>query len=310
MESNLAFFKDKKILITGGGGYLGSKIAEYLVNCGAKIILADIAFNTVSTNLIVTKHNIKKISVDITKKKEIAMVCSEVYPDYIYHFAALLNRERDFSHYDKLYEVNVKGTINLLEGLQNTNYKGFFFSSTSEVYGNHNPAPFHENQIPLPASPYSLTKLMAEKLIATFSENYHKPYTILRIFNFFGPDMSEKFFLNQLIATLNRGEYFEMTQGDQIRDFLPIEQLITYILAISKSDKSNGETINICSGKATILKEIALELAGKLNKTHLLKLGAISYRENEIWKMIGMNKKLQEYITLNSYQDIFSHFSE
>jgi len=293
MEPDIEYFKDKKILITGGGGYLGSKLAEILVHSGAKIALMDIFFNSLSERLIVDNENIKKCHIDITSKCEMENACSEIKPEYIFHFGALLFRDRNFKYYDKLYDVNVKGTLNLLEALQSIDYKGFYFSSSSEVYGSKNPNPFHETQSPFPASPYSLTKLMAENLIQTYSELHCKPYTILRLFNFFGTDMSENFFINQLIATLNKDEYFEMTGGEQKRDFMHIDDSLAAIIAICKLDKSNGEIFNICSGKGITLKELAIEIAGKLKKEHLLKIGAIPYRENEIWEMVGNNEKLK-----------------
>lgn len=301
MEQNLDLFKDKRILITGGGGYLGSKLAEVFVQCGAKITLLDINFNHLAESMIVNNENVNKLHVDITDKIKLSAICAEVKPEYIFHFCALLNRDRDFILYDKLYNVNVNGTLNLLEALQSINYTGFYYSSSSEVYGTTNESPFHEKQVPNPASPYSLTKLMAEDLIKTFSTIHQKPFTILRIFNFIGLDMPENFFINQLLSSLKREEHFQMTGGKQIRDFIHIDQLLAAIIAISKSGISNAETINICSGNGTMLKELAVDIAQKLNRTHLLRIGALPYRENEVWEMVGANEKLKKYISFSSF---------
>ncbi len=291
MEQNIDFFKGKKILITGGGGYLGSKLASILAESEAFIALIDLSFNTSIDALCNENTSIKKFHTDITDKEAVETVCNTVRPDYIYHFAARLNRERDFNLYPMLHNVNVIGTLNLLEGLKHIKYLGFYFSSTSEVYGNIK-SPFQEDQIPSPASPYSLSKFIAENLIKTYSELNHKPYTILRIFNFFGPGMPESFFLNQLIETFHRNEVFEMTGGEQIRDFIHIDDLISSLIALTKSEKGNGEIINISSGKGVMLKKLAMEIAGKYKKESLLKIGALPYRDNEVWEMIGDNRKL------------------
>ncbi len=312
MEHDLGHFRGKKILITGGGGYLGSKLAEWLRLSDATITLSDISFNHISESLIENNHNINKCYADITRKNEIEKVCKEINPDYIYHFCALLYRERDFRYYADLYNVNVNGTLNLLEALKFINYSGLFFSSSSEVYGSKNPSPFHEQQIPMPASPYSLTKFMAEKIIQTYSEIHNKPYTILRIFNFFGSDMPEKFFINQLVASLLNNNFFEMTAGEQTRDFLHIDQLTAIIAELGKSVNVNGEILNICSGKKIMLKELAMEIGANLGKTHLLKIGALPYRKNEIWEMTGSNEKLKGFIHnsfLNKMPLITSHFA-
>lgn len=292
MEHMIEFFNGKIILITGGGGYLGSRLAKRLLHSGAKIFLLDICFNALSENLLTAFDNIEKLDVDITNKSEIEAICLRTKPDYVFHFCALLQRERNFLLYPRLYDVNVMGTLNLLEALKLIDYKGFYFSSTSEVYGSKNLSPFHEEMVPSPITPYSLTKLMAEHLIETFSETHLKPYTILRVFNFFGPDMPKNFFLSQLLAALDRDEYFEMTEGAQQRDFLYIDDLLDALIQVSVSTSSNGQRINVCSGLGVQLKELSFEVAKILGKTNLLKIGALPYRNNEIWEMIGDNHKL------------------
>jgi len=296
MVPAINFFNNKRILITGGGGYLGSKLAERLVSSNAYIYLFDINFNAISKELSEKNKNIQLISIDITQEENIGKASFEANPDYIFHFAALLDRDRDFSVYPALYNVNVKGTLNLLESLRNISYKGFYFASSSEVYGTNNPVPFNEKQIPAPASPYSLSKVMAEQLIKTYSEIHQKPFTILRIFNFYGSGMPESFFLSELLATLKANRCFEMTGGEQIRDFIFIDDLIDAVIEINLSLQSNGETINICNGEGTKLKEIASEIMEQMGKINLLKIGALPYRPNEVWKMFGNREKLNKII--------------
>lgn len=293
----MSFFNRAHILITGGGGYLGAKLSEKLVDCNATISLLDISFCDISENIIAANSNVKKYCVDITDKDSLNIACQEIKPDYIYHFAASINRARDFELFPTLLSSNVKGTYNLLQALYPINYKGLFFSSTSEVYGAFNPVPFDEKSCPQPVSPYSLTKLMAENLIITFSKIYNKPCTVLRLFNFFGIDMPEQFFLNQLICAIKQDNVFEMTGGKQIRDFCHIDRVTDFIIAISQAEKINGEIYNICSGKGFMLKDIALLIAALYQKTHLLKIGAIPYRNNEVWDMMGSNKKLLKTIS-------------
>lgn len=301
MEPAINFFENKRIVITGGGGYLGSKLAERLVSSNATIYLFDVKFNAISTALSEKNHNVQLINVNITQKVNIKKASLKTNPDYIFHFAALLNRDRDFSVYPALYNVNVKGTLNLLESLRNISYKGFYFSSSSEIYGIKNPSPFHEEQIPEPASPYSLSKVMAEQLIKTYSDIHQKPFTILRIFNFYGPGMPESYFINQLITTLKSNKQFDMTGGEQVRDFIYIEDLLNAVIGISKSEQCLGEIINICSGEGVKLKVIATEMAQQMGKIHLLNIGALSYRENEIWEMVGNNSKLSRFgVNLNN----------
>ena len=292
MEFNLSYFENRRILITGGGGYLVSKLAEVLTTTTSEIYLLDVSFNEISTRLISQFPRVTKVCCDFTNKAEIQDALSNFYPELIFHFAALLKRERDFSHYEQLYKVNVEGTKNLLEVLSSVPYKGFYYSSSSEVYGNKCQSPFKEDQFPFPASPYSLTKIMAEHLITTYSQINEKPYTILRLFNFFGPDMPRNFFLSQLEDSLKNNVPFEMTGGEQKRDFTHISELIEIMLKIVSKSESNHEIINICRGEATTMKSLAIKIANQLDKLHLLRIGALPYRDNEVWEMVGDNNKL------------------
>lgn len=293
---DIKYFNNKRILITGGGGYLGSKLAEKISESTAEIFLLDIAFNEISAALINKHKKVEKLLVNLTDFSELKDACQESKPDIIFHFGAVINRERDFSLYDNLYEINVKGTFNLLKCLEKVDYKSFYFASTGEVYGTKNTSPFSEDMMPAPVSPYSCTKLMAENLISTYSSIQRKPFTILRMFLFYGPSMPRNFFISQLEFALNNDEEFKMTKGEQRRDFLHIDILINYLLQITATELSNNEIINVCSGKSTEIRQLALEFAKSINKEHLLKIGTLPYRSNEIWDMYGNNQKLKDIL--------------
>ncbi len=298
MEPNLKYFSNKRILITGGGGYLGSKLAEKIAGSSAELYLLDLRFNELSERLISERKNTLKLECDLTDSNDVNEACKEANPELIFHFGAILDRDRDFLIFDKLYKVNVIGTFNLLNALKPNEYFNFIYSSSSEVYGTINNAPFREDMLPFPASPYSLSKLMAEQLISTFSQINAKPFTILRLFNFYGSGMPESFFLSQLEAKLIRNENFQMTGGMQKRDYLKISDLVDLIFMIAKCEKCIGETINLCSGRGTTLKDIAIQIAGAYRKTHLLDIGVLPYRVNEVWDMTGDNSKLKAILKL------------
>jgi nucleoside-diphosphate-sugar epimerase len=107
--------------------------------------------------------------------------------------------------------------------------------------------------------------------------------------------MPPSFFLSQLEDSLNKNVPFEMTGGEQKRDFIYIDDLIELILKVASESKSNREIINICSGQATSIKDLAIYIAKRHNKLELLRIGALPYRENEVWEMVGDNCKLLKY---------------
>jgi UDP-glucose 4-epimerase len=291
--------ENKKILVTGGNGYLGSFLVKSLKSKGAEVFI-------VSKNVVETDYS---FNVDLSNFENLNKIISEIQPDIVYHLAANISRERDFSIFEEMLNDNVLGTFNLIKALQNTNYQHFIFTSTSEIYGN-NESPFHENQIPAPVSPYSLTKVMAENLIKTYHTQVQKNYTILRLFNFYGENMSESFFITQLINTLKRNEDFPMTLGDQSRDFLYIEDVISAMILSAENTNAQNETFNVCRGKGDKINELANSIAIKMGKLENLKLGALPYRNNEIWEMIGDASKIKESLGFVPKYSLFDGISK
>lgn len=276
--------KDKKIIVTGGNGYLGTFLVNALKKQEANVFIISNDCEATTSQFIV----------DITNFEETQKIIHQIKPEIVYHLAANINRNRDFSIYENMNTINVQGTLNILRALENIDAH-FIFTSTSEVYGN-NSSPFHENQIPKPVSPYSLTKMSAEILIETFCDQHNKKYTNLRVFNFFGKNMPESFFIPQMINSLKRSEDFMMTKGEQVRDFLYIDDVVGALLLTAKNTNSYGETMNVCSGKGTKLSQLAKAVNTTMNSKAKIVLGAIPYRDNEVWEMIGDQSKIKRII--------------
>ena len=252
--------------------------------------MLDINFNSISKFINKQYVNVNLIEIDLTDVCAVTKFCESIKPDYIYHFAASINRDRDFKIYTESYKINVEILHNLLKALQKQEYKGFYFSSTSELYGNSDNPPFYEDQNISPVSSYSLTKTMAEFFLSSFSKTYNKPYTILRIFNFFGPNQPSSTFIGEMINSYLKKEVFYMSKGEQERDFIFIDELIDQIIHISKL-KNRNEIYNLCSGKGTSLNEIVIEFK-KIVKKNFNVINNLPYRKNEIMKIIGSNDKL------------------
>jgi nucleoside-diphosphate-sugar epimerase len=282
--------KNKRILVTGGYGYLGKKLIIELLSHGAIVFAIDIidGENTADNSYY------KKI--DLLDQKELNAFVKFSKPDIIYHLAATLNRSRDFSLANNIFEINLKGTVNLLNSLKEFEYENFIFTSTSEVYGGtFVKAPFKEHTNLVPASPYSLSKYCAEMSLKTFSNIYNKKFTILRLFNFYSSDMSKNFFLPSLVDKLKRNEDFDMTHGEQIRDYSHVKDILSALI-LSASKKPTNEVFNVCSGVGKSIKEIALEIKEHLNSTSKINFGAIPYRENEVWNMTGDYQKIKKIL--------------
>ncbi|RAR75417.1 NAD-dependent epimerase/dehydratase family protein [Flavobacterium aciduliphilum] len=274
--------KNKTILVTGGHGYLGSFLVKALREEGAIV-------HTLSRT---SSDDAFHHKVDILDSETLKICMQKINPEIVYHLAADISRTRDFSIFERMNQVNVLGTLHLLQAIENID-SHFIFASSSEIYGN-NVSPFHEHQIPQPVSPYSLTKVNAENLIVTFCANTSKKFTNLRIFNFYGANMPEDFFIPQMIHSLKRNEDFLMTKGEQMRDFLHVDDVVQALLLTAKNRNSYYETMNVCSGIGTKLCDLAEEINTQISSKARIVLGALPYRANEVWEMIGSNTKIKE----------------
>lgn len=281
MENKLL---NKKILITGGCGYLGKALVDALFSLGANISIID-------KNCTYNKPDVNLLNIDLKDLQILKENVKIINPDIIFHLAAINDRSRSISIANTLIENNLTATINLLESLENISYEQLIYTNTSEIYGDVNTnIPIKETDSFLPASPYSLTKYFAEQSIRTLSKINNKPYLIFRFFNLHGSGMSQDFFIPQLIKSLKSNSSFHMTSGEQVRDFLYIDDAIKALVACCFY-KGESDVFNVSSGTGIKIKDLAIHLKKIYNSRSLLNFGTVPYRENEVWNMIGDNNK-------------------
>ena len=279
----------KTVLVTGGNGFLGRHLIKALLDREAKVI---------SMDRMAPEHDLKAPyhQIELSHEAALKACIAAVQPDLIYHLAASLNRTRDFSETNNILETNLNGTVNLLNALKDLPYQKLIYVSTSDVYGgNLIQPPFKETGRFVPASPYALSKYCGELAVQTYSELYSKQYTILRLFNFFGPGMSSNFFSSQLVEKLKSHEDFKMTEGAQQRDFLYITDVVNALL-LAQHKKADQQIFNVCSGIGKPIKDIALVVKALLNSKTQIRFGAIPYRDNEVWNMTGDPSKITEVL--------------
>lgn len=268
------------VLVTGGSGYLGKELVIKLKSAGYQVY-------TISKNAIETDTD---LCFSLSDEEKLIKTVSAIKPNVVFHLAANINRNRDSNLYSGLIEDNVIGTLNLLNSLKDF-HCNLIYTSTGEVYGN-NCSPFNEEMIPDPVSPYSSTKLMAEELIRTFCKTSNINYTIFRLFNFYGSDMPEHFFISQMVNTLLRKENFKMTAGEQVRDFIHINDLTDALMKSVCRNELFNDIFNLCSGKNITIKEIANMVVNIIGTDAEIDAENLPYRENEIMEMLGNPDKL------------------
>ena len=245
--------KREKILVTGGAGFIGSHLANYLIKLNYKVVVID---NLVWGFPKVLRPEIKFIKGDLRKKKEVFKAlrgCQKVI-----HAAALINVWESYLKPELYFKNNILGTINLLEVMRQAGVKDIVFSSSAAVYSPQNKIPIPEEGKLQPLSPYGTSKLIMEELLYSYHRNYHFNVAIFRYFNPYGPGEYKfppqhvipifflKAFANQPLPVHGKGEL--------IRDYIYIQDLVeAHLLGLSLK---GFHVYNIGSGKGCPLRRL------------------------------------------------------
>lgn len=260
----------KKILITGATGFIGKHLAEAISKkFGIKV-------HGLSLDGEIESDYADLQVVDLRDFDQTRKAIEEISPDIVFHLAGCTGKtSKDFKG------SNVEGTENLLKSLVNIDYDLFVFTSTSEVYGSSE-APFKEEEVN-PVTEYARTKFEAEEICRRHIKN-GKPIVISRLGLVYGPGQQESFFIPGLIKASLEKDSFDTTLGEQTRDFVYVDDVISAFMRMPFSVEAVGQTINISSGDAISLRRVVEKIKKTLDSKIKINFGAIPYRENEIFK--------------------------
>ena len=255
-----------KSLVTGGAGFIGSNLVDYLVIKGHKVTVLD-NFSTGRTINIShhSKQNVKIIKNDISDDKPLDKHFKDI--DYVFHLAGLADIVPSIEKPDKYFKTNVIGTFNILEASKKAGIKKLVYAASASCYGFPEKFPTTENDKIKPMYPYAFTKWQAEELIMHWYKIYNFPCVSLRFFNTYGPRSRTSgaygavfgVFLAQKLA---KKPLTIVGNGKQTRDFTHVNDLVRAILKAANSKKI-GEIYNIGSGKETKVNKIAKLIGGK-----------------------------------------------
>ncbi len=298
----------KKILITGGAGYIGSHISEVLIKNKKKIFIAD-NLSTGYRRLINKKAKFFKVDIQKIKKIREIIVKNEI--DSVIHLAANLIIGEGEKYPKKYFKNNVSGTKNLLKACENTGVKNLVFSSTAAVYkdGQYK---VNENSTIKPKSIYGKTKIQAEKIIKRFCKKNKINYCILRYFNIAGSSPSGKIGLinksDHLFKNFSReiikkrpilkiyGDNYDTKDGSCIRDFIHVSDIaeIHYKVLEKINKLNNSKTLNCGYNKGISVLEVAKAFKKQTSKN--VEIFVSKRRKGDLVKIIASNNKLKNFI--------------
>ncbi|MBR6024496.1 MAG: GDP-mannose 4,6-dehydratase [Methanobrevibacter sp.] len=248
--------KDKKILITGGLGFIGSYIADELIDDNEVIIIDNKSTGKVENLQNINHENLTIIENDLNDVN-LDELLADI--DYVFHLAAMASVPLSIDNPSKCTKDNLDATIKLVDACKNNNVKKIIFSSSSSVYGDNTNIPLKETEYPLPKSPYAASKASCELFLKTYYEAYGLNYISLRYFNVFGPKQDENsqyaaVIPNFITALLKEEQPIIYGDGEQTRDFIYIKDVVNANIKAAESDY-NG-IVNVASGKKTSINEL------------------------------------------------------
>lgn len=252
--------ENKRILITGGAGFIGSNLAIELYERGNSIVIVDNLIEGRKENLDMIKKDILFINVDIRDEK-LYEVLSREDIDVIYHMAANFANVKSIENPIMDMEVNIAGTVKLLEFARQNGVKRFIYGASSSSFGFSAHLPIKEEQKHNPSTPYSISKLAAEYYTLAYNKIYGVETSSVIYFNVYGPreysGMYRNVIPNFIHLALKNKPPIITGDGEETRDFTYVSDAVEGTILAGERKEAIGESFNIGSGKETKIKTLA-----------------------------------------------------
>jgi len=257
-----------KVLVTGILGFIGSHLAEKLVNEGYEVY--GIVRRVANRNFEVIKKILKDITLitgDITDYVSIRNALRTVNPDIVIHLAALTPVRDSFERPFEYLQANLLGTMNVAHAmleLPDPQTRKLIAASTAEVYGLQAKEPMKESLALKPTSPYAVSKAAADLYLQMMSHTYNLNNTILRPTNTYGRKFDTSFMIEYLVTRMLKGEKVYIGAPNSVRDYMYVDDHVNAYLLVIKNAKSNGQIYNVGTGIGTSNRELAEMVAEKI----------------------------------------------
>ena len=257
----------KKVVITGGAGFIGSHLAERLIKQGYRTIILDDLSTGKIENIkeMLNKESVEFVQGSVTDLRLLNRIFQDA--SYIFHLAAIPSVPRSVENPQASHEVNVNGTLNVLLAARENSVRKVVYASSSSVYGDTPTLPKREDMMPCPLSPYAVTKLTGEYYCQVFSKVYQLPTVCLRYFNIYGPrqDPNSQYaaVIPRFIQRVSEGNPpIIFGDGEQTRDFTFVKDAVEANILAAESDASG--LVNISRGESISLNELAKLIIGTI----------------------------------------------
>ena len=289
----------EKILVTGADGFIGSHLTEELVKQGFDVKAFSLynSFNTwgwLDTLPQDIMENVEVFTGDVRDPNGVREAMKGT--DAVFHLAALIAIPFSYHSPDAYVDTNIKGTLNVLQAAKQLDLDKVLITSTSEVYGTAQYVPIDESHPYQGQSPYSATKIGADRLAESFYRSFGLPVAIARPFNTYGPRQSARAVIPTIITQLLAGkEEIRLGSLTPTRDFNFVKDTAQGFIEIYRSDKTVGEEINIATQNEISIGELAEELIKQINPQAKIVCDEERLRpeKSEVNRLLGSNEKIK-----------------
>lgn len=291
-------WQDKIVLVTGAGGFIGSHLAEALVRLGANT-RALIHYNSIGScgwlQDSQLKPDIEIVYGDITDPYALKPIFKGV--DTVFHLAALIAIPYSYTSPQSYVTTNINGTLNVLQNSLDAGVSKVIHTSTSEVYGTAEFIPINESHPLQGQSPYSATKIAADKLAEAYRLSFNLPVTTIRPFNTYGPRQSQRAIIPTIIAQALYGSEIKLGTTTATRDFNYVYDTVQGFLLAAIAD-ADGETINIGTGIETSVDKLVRIVSELTECTNPIvqEQDRLRPKDSEVWRLCADNQKAQDLI--------------
>ena len=296
---------NKKVLVTGSDGFIGSHLVEELLdqNFQIKAFCLYNSFNSWGWLDSIPQKKLNEIEIissdvrDYNSVKKAMKGC-----DVVIHLAALIAIPYSYDSPESYIETNIKGTLNVIQAAKELNIERVLITSTSEVYGTAQYVPIDEKHPKQPQSPYSASKIGADSIAESFYRSFETPISIVRPFNTYGPRQSARAIIPTIISQLlNGSDQIKLGDLRPTRDFVYVKDTAKAFIEILKCKELIGHECNISSNSEVSMQNIVDQLIKLINPNAEIISDSNRIRpvKSEVFRLFGDNTKIKNYTNWN-----------
>jgi dTDP-glucose 4,6-dehydratase len=300
MNNNIMNWAEKRVLVTGAGGFIGSHLTERLAERGAQV-RALVRYNSRSSfgfldslSLALTPR-VEIIQGDLRDAEAVRNAIKDM--EVVFHLGALISIPYSYVHPQEVVETNILGTLHVLNACRELRTARIVHTSSSEVYGTAIQVPIDEKHPLQGQSPYSASKIGADMLAESFFRSYDLPVTVVRPFNTYGPRQSARAAIPTIITQALTGNQILLGDVRPTRDLVYVEDTVAGFIRMAEVAETTGEIINLGTGQETSIEELVMKVGRLLQKDLTLIFDATRIRpqKSEVLRLLANAQKAQRF---------------